>query len=78
MNFTNSPFERIMKEVPRPCRGAVRKPPAGCRNCDYWNGVACLGVCYRDLLVSRRDERDMSGQHGPLAREGTVYGIDEI
>lgn len=29
MNFTDSPFERMMKEIPLPCRGTCRKPPGG-------------------------------------------------
>ena len=29
MNFTSSPFERMMKEKPRPQTPAVRKPPQG-------------------------------------------------
>lgn len=31
MNFTNSPFERMMKEIPRPGRGGS-DPCAGCRH----------------------------------------------
>lgn len=70
MNFTDSPFERMMKEVPRPSRGTVRKPPSGspCRNCTYWSGMACLGLCYRDLILSRKEERE-SGQVSPMSRE---------
>lgn len=65
MNFTDSPFERMMKQVPRPCRGTVHKPPIGspCRDCEYWNGAPCVGICYRKLLLSRREAT--SGQFGP-------------
>ena len=61
-------------------RGIVRKPPPGspCRNCDYWNGTACLGVCYRDLLILQRKGHSTSGHNGPMTREGKTYGIDEI
>ncbi|AYF41831.1 hypothetical protein CN246_09450 [Ethanoligenens harbinense] len=65
MNFTDSPFERMMKQVPRPCRGTVRKPPPGspCRKCEYWRGAPCVGICYRKLLLARREAT--SGQLGP-------------
>lgn len=66
MNFTNSPYEKMMKERPRPCRPApARKPPkdSPCRDCSYWNGSVCVGVCYRDLIFPQREET--SGQLGP-------------
>jgi len=34
MNFTSSPFERMMKEKPRCC---------------CWRGIACVS-CYKELL----------------------------
>lgn len=51
MNFTNSPFERMMKEKPRPQPPAVKKPPRGsaCFGCAYWRGIACAS-CYQKLL----------------------------
>ena len=60
--FTNSPFERMMQEIPRPSRPAPAKPRRGsrCAGCPYWNGAACVGVCYRELVV-----RPTSGQAGP-------------
>lgn len=53
MNFTNSPFERIMKEKPRPQAPTVNQPPKGsaCRGCSYWRGIGCV-TCYRELLKS--------------------------
>lgn len=72
MNFTNNPYEKMMKEKPRPPRrGGVRKPPKGspCRDCSYWNGTACVGVCYRELLISRKKGRETSGQVGPMSHE---------
>ena len=68
MNFTNSPYEKMMKEKPRPPRrGTVSKPPKGspCRNCGYWNGTPCVGVCYRDVIISREKEAVTSGQVDP-------------
>lgn len=64
MNFTDSPYEKMMKQVPRPTHeGATRKPSRRCRGCGYWDGRACVGVCYRDLLLLRREAT--SGQVGP-------------
>ena len=37
MNFTSSPFERMMKEKPRPQAPAKNRPP---------RGSACYGWCY--------------------------------
>ena len=65
MNFTSSPFERMMKEKPRPQAPAENRPPRGsaCYGCCYWRGIACVsqavdtnfreGVatwCYKELL----------------------------
>jgi len=66
MNFTDSPYEKMMKEKPRPPRrGAAAKPPKGspCRDCSYWNGTACIGLCYRNLIILPREPA--SGQPGP-------------
>lgn len=44
MNFTSSPFERMMKEKPRPQAPAENRPPRGsaCYACCYWRGIACV------------------------------------
>ena len=49
MNFTNSPYERMMKEVPHKEAPAPQKAPEGtpCTGCPYWRGIACV-FCYRD------------------------------
>lgn len=41
MNFTSSPFERMMKEKPRPQAPAENRPPRGsaCYGCCYWREV---------------------------------------
>lgn len=51
MNFTSSPFERMMKEKPRPQAPAENRPPRGsaCYGCCYWRGIACVS-CYKELL----------------------------
>ncbi len=73
MNFTNNPYEKMMKEKPRPPRrGEVCKPPKGssCQDCSYWNGMACVGVCYRDLFISQQKEgRETSSQADPIPHE---------
>lgn len=53
MNFTNNPFERMMKQKPCPQAPAERKPPGGsaCSGCPYWRGIRCVS-CYRKLLAS--------------------------
>ena len=51
MNFTSSPFERMMKEKPRPQAPAENRPPRGsaCYGCCYWRRIACVS-CYKELL----------------------------
>ena len=51
MNFTSSPFERMMKEKPRPQAPAEIRPPRGsaCCGCCCWRGIACVS-CYKELL----------------------------
>lgn len=62
MKFTNSPFERMMQEVPRATRPVMQKAPVGsiCRSCSYWRGTACIGICYREL-TSRAASPNMEG-----------------
>ena len=50
MNFTSSPFERMMKEKPRPQAPAENRPRgSACCGCCYWRGIACVS-CYKELL----------------------------
>ena len=51
MNFTDSPFERMMKEVPHypaPNRPAPAPEGSLCHKCGYWRGMTCT-ACYRKL-----------------------------
>jgi hypothetical protein len=50
MNFTDSPFEKMMKQPPRPGQSAKQKPPPGsvCR--------ACADDCRRKPNLPRREE----------------------
>ena len=47
MNFTNSPYERMMKEVPYYEKPAPQKAPEGLpyAGCPYWRGITCV-FCY--------------------------------
>ena len=51
MNFTDSLFEREMKEKPYPKDAVTLSPPDNgkCRKCPYWRGIRCVS-CYRDLM----------------------------
>jgi len=51
MNFTNSPYERMMKEIPHPEAPTPQKAPEGtpCAGCPYWRGIGCA-FCYREHL----------------------------
>ena len=51
MNFTNSPYERMMKEIPHKDIPAPQKAPEGtpCAGCPYWRGIACV-FCYQERL----------------------------
>lgn len=46
MNFTNSPHERMMKEIPHKEAPAPQKAPEGtpCAGCTYWRGSAVFSV----------------------------------
>ena len=61
MNFTNSPYEKMMKEIPRQGRG-TSDPCGGCRHLKECKDK--VGRCrkkFRTLLVEPR----ISGQLGP-------------
>ena len=52
MRFTNSPYEKMMQQKPRPQAPAPAKPPrgSGCSGCPYWRGIGCVS-CYRELMA---------------------------
>lgn len=64
-NFTNSPFEKMMKQTPRGYREPIATPPPGspCRGCTIWRGMACLGRCHRQNIPKK--EEVTSGQLDP-------------
>lgn len=69
MRFTDNPFELLMKQKPRPGREEIPQPPEGspCRQCSFWRGMVCVGLCYREFMA--KVEKDTSGQPGPKSRE---------
>jgi hypothetical protein len=70
MNFTDSPYEKMMKQIPRLGPREKRVPPPGspCRDCPYIQDGPCVGICYRDLMLSRKGGRATSGQLVPKPR----------
>lgn len=44
MNFTNNPYEKMMKQKPRPLAPSIPKAPKGsqCSGCPYWRGIGCV------------------------------------
>ena len=50
MRFTDSPFEKMMKQKPHPQAPSAPKAPRGsrCSGCPYWRGIGCVS-CYREL-----------------------------
>lgn len=64
--FTNSPYEKMMMQVPDGRRAAVQPPPVfppghPCHGCPYGRGAPCVGICYRELLKG-------SGKHATRDR----------
>ena len=48
MNFTDSPYERLMKERPasEPEKSSLAPKGSPCYRCPYWRGIACV-YCFR-------------------------------
>ena len=51
MNFTNSPYERMMKEIPHYNKSTPQEAPEGspCAGWTYWQDITCV-FCYRKHL----------------------------
>ena len=61
--FTDSPYEKMMQQVPTETREAHGPPalPPGhpCHGCPYGRNTPCLGVCYRELMkIANNDYRN--------------------
>ena len=54
MNFTNSPYETMMKRPSHIQPPATPKAPKGsrCDGCPYWRGIGCM-FCYREQLTPK-------------------------
>ena len=54
IRFTDSPYERMMTQVPTEPREAhgppVRPPDHPCYGCPYGRDAPCIGICYKKLL----------------------------
>lgn len=62
--FTDSPYEKMMMQTPRAhCPDTPKAPPGSpCYRCSYWCGMACVGICYKELTATRKGGRGTSGQ----------------
>ena len=58
MRFTDSPFEKMRKQTPRPPVPAPATPPRGsrCSGGPYWRGSGGVS-CYRELVKAPADGR---------------------
>lgn len=54
--FTNSPYEEMMRKIPRGMRPLESSlpPEYDCRDCNFGNGVGCVGYCKKQLMGKRR------------------------
>ena len=70
MNFTNSPYERMMKEVPHKAAPAPQKAPEGtpCAGCPYWRGDR---LCF--LLSGTHQKAGLMCGH--LARKNALFAM---
>ena len=58
MNFTDSPYEKMMKELPRPYREEVP-----CKTCRH--RFRCKGRCRKRFRALREKQADAWGQTDP-------------
>ena len=75
MNFTNSPYERIMKEVPHYEKSAPQKAPEGspCAGCSYWRGLPAFSAT-GSASKSRADMLAFGRKRRPVCR-GSDHGL---
>ena len=64
MLFTDSPYEPFMKEIPYRREPEKSEAPKGtpCHECVYWQGVSCLGTCYKKLTSGQLVPK-LGGEH---------------
>lgn len=58
-NFTDSPFEKMMKQRPPGYREPVAAPPpdSPCRGCTIWQGMTCLACAAASKSPRQRRKR---------------------
>ncbi len=59
-HFTDSPFERLMKQKPRQRQeqlSPVLPKTHPCHGCSYLQGNCCTGVCYRELILPQKKRK---------------------
>ena len=59
-HFTDNPFERLMKQRPRQRQeklSPVLPKSHPCYDCNYLHGSCCTGVCYRELIIPKKQRR---------------------
>lgn len=52
--FTDSPYERLMKQVPEAGKGTEKRRDDKCQGCPYGRGRPCVGICMAQLLNRRK------------------------
>lgn len=65
--FTDSPYERMMTQLPGAGRHTETGPPPAspeqaadghpCAGCPYGRGTPCIGFCMKELMEPRRKEK---------------------
>lgn len=77
MNFTNSPYEKMMKEIPRPGRGGADRC-AGCRylkECRIsirWPSMPIPSACTRRRLPGSNGTMKSSGGRCPMCSQNCL------
>ncbi len=59
-HFTDNPFERLMKQRPRQRQeklSPVLPKSHPCYGCSYLQGSCGTGVCYRELIISKKQRK---------------------
>jgi hypothetical protein len=59
-HFTDNPFERLMKQRPRQRLeklSPVLLKSHPCYGCSYLQGSCCTGVCYRELIIPKKQRK---------------------
>lgn len=55
--FTDSPYERLMKQIPEAGRRAGNGNNDKCRGCPYGRGQPCVGICMARMLRGKSGKK---------------------